>query len=78
MTLPETIRQAAALMRDEHGPHHPRHEMWSALAEHLDFTASQSDRPWRLDALRSAYKVASAYLTATRDTTPVAGVEEGS
>lgn len=32
----ETLRRAAALMREQHGPEHKRHEMWNAMAEWLD------------------------------------------
>jgi hypothetical protein len=35
-TPAEIIRRAAALMREQHGPGHPRHDFWRALAGLLE------------------------------------------
>ena len=38
-----TIRRAAALMREQHGPDHVRHEFWHALAAWLETEACNYD-----------------------------------
>lgn len=37
----ETIHEAAKAMRDDHGPDHERHAMWTALADHLSYMANR-------------------------------------
>jgi len=63
---PETLRKAAVQMREEHGPDHPRHAMWEAIAHHLEQRASvwHSEIPMSWDW--SALAIADAYLEAPR------------
>jgi hypothetical protein len=70
----ETLRRAAALMREQHGPEHVRHEMWSAMAALLDDAAEnqglfdtgdlsfEHDSIMRRLAYMKAFAVARAYL----------------
>lgn len=64
----DTLHRAAALMREEHGPDHKRHEMWSAMADLLDLCASVTDPDDdpNEDGLRQALAAANAYLEADR------------
>jgi hypothetical protein len=39
----ETLRHAAARMREAHGPDHPRHEFWHRLADLLDSEAVNAE-----------------------------------
>ena len=59
----ETLRAAAAKMREQHGPEHERHEMWTALAAWLDACALVTEvAPDRHKG--NALAVATAYLGA--------------
>lgn len=66
-----TMRNAATHMRFTHGPDHPRHEMWDAMAALLDYHATLADerasvgQPVTADA-EHVYTVARAYLAATK------------
>ena len=68
----ETLRRAAALMREQHGPEHERHAMWFAMADWMDHAAlvvdDLSDMPLfvrsmeRQPVVSHAFAVARAYL----------------
>lgn len=56
MTASETLRTAAALMREQHGPTCPDHRLWTTVADVLDQDATKaggSDRV-QTDALEAA------------------------
>lgn len=55
----DLMRETAALMREQHGPDHPRHEMWVAMADWLEVTAS--DVGSSTLAYKAALAVANAY-----------------
>jgi len=71
----QTMRRAAALMREQHGPEHVRHTMWSVLADWLDEEAScveqadseferRNEHPSTADirsTFRASYEAASEY-----------------
>ena len=59
------LREAAKAMREQHGPEHPRHEMWAAMADLLEARLAVwlDDVPVSHDA--HALAVASAYIDAT-------------
>jgi hypothetical protein len=62
----ETLREAARLMREQHGPEHERHEMWSRMADLMTESARTTEvfgtvgQPGSLNYLSLA--VARAYL----------------
>lgn len=61
------LRAASAHMRGSHGPDHPRHDFWNALADLLDLTADASERlgvPTPVIAGPGPLAVARAYLAA--------------
>lgn len=60
----DVLRRAAALMREQHGPDHKRHEMWAAMADWLDSVARAVEYDHSInDADRThALAVARAYL----------------
>ncbi len=41
-TPADVLRKAATLMREQHGPEHERHEMWTAMADWLESLARRS------------------------------------
>jgi hypothetical protein len=55
----ETLREAARQMREQHGPQHERHEMWSRMADLLD---TVPDTGTSSITYHAALKVARAYL----------------
>lgn len=60
----EVLREAARLMREEHGPEHERHAMWAAMAHLLE---READIEEELSAsLIASTAVARAYLDAPR------------
>jgi hypothetical protein len=63
----DLLRRAAALMREQHGPDHPRHEFWHALATWQDGVATALATGDPDDLLgfgepTAARRVAEAYL----------------
>jgi hypothetical protein len=54
------LREAAGLMREQHGPDHERHAMWTAMAAWLDSEFANPFGP-----TEQAIDVAKAYLGAT-------------
>lgn len=60
-THAETLRRAAALMREQHGPEHVRHRFWHTLADWLDVAAEALPGAVLIHALR----IARAYLGET-------------
>ena len=55
------FRQAAALMRKQHGPEHERHEMWKAMADLMDaIGGGANDR----ETYERALAVAHEYIVA--------------
>lgn len=63
------LREAAALMREQHGPDHERHEMWTVMAAWLDYTFAVWDLTSAGERLHSK-SVARAYLGTTADLPP--------
>jgi hypothetical protein len=63
MTPVEELRRAAALMREQHGPDHVRHQFWFALADWLDDEAAGAQTPWG-EPTAHALAVTRAYLAA--------------
>lgn len=63
---PDTLRRAATLMREQHGPEHERHAMWSAMADWLDEYATHAATPYwqQYDGMHHAFTVARAYIEA--------------
>jgi len=43
MSAADELRQAARLMREQHGPEHPRHAFWQALCGLLSECAADYD-----------------------------------
>lgn len=66
-TPAERLRRAATLMREQHGPDHERHEMWSAMETLLFMAADHTDgrRNTCSSCVGQAVAVADAYLAAT-------------
>ena len=64
----DTLLEAAAAMREAHGPEHPRHAFWHALAQALETLAARETltlrSPGSLD-LEQAIAIAQAYLDAS-------------
>lgn len=66
----DLLRRAAASMREQHGPDHVRHDMWSAMADWLDHAAARSESKVRhggnervvWSQERDAVEVARTYL----------------
>jgi hypothetical protein len=62
MTASETLRTAAALMREQHGPTCPDHRLWSTVADVLDQDATQAGGSERVEI--DAVKAARRFLVA--------------
>lgn len=58
------LREAATFMREQHGPDHPRHEMWFALADLLEHAALTLESTGHTPSVEYALHVARAYLAA--------------
>lgn len=62
------LRQAAASMREQHGPEHVRHLFWHNLADLLDITAAlveaNAGRYGGVQGSIAVYLVAQSYLDA--------------
>jgi hypothetical protein len=56
MSAPQiNLAAAARQMRSEHGPDHPRHEMWQAMADLFDLIAS-GYAPYSADRVAAGFR----------------------